>query len=180
MVVHCGVSGVAKELTLEQLAHNSGYQSKDVKGSVPLNNCCNHNGPDVINSGIEMKKVCDAVNSSSCCVKAVVSKDPGRYSQVETFLFIFLLASSTKTYQNFENLSFTDICAIIFISSLLVLIIIEQHLYMFHLKINLTLLNSYQKPSRLLYWQCWNKYRVQIKKYPRKLISPKSLQLVCF
>lgn len=79
LVVHCGVSGVAKELTLEQLAHNSGYKSEDVKGSLPPNNCCVCNGPEVIRSGIEMKKVCDVVNSSPCSVKAIVSEDPGRY-----------------------------------------------------------------------------------------------------
>ena len=32
LVVHVGVSGIAKGLTLEQLAHNDGYDKCDVQG----------------------------------------------------------------------------------------------------------------------------------------------------
>jgi len=78
LVVHCGASGIAKELTLEQLAHNVGYESADINGKLPPNNCCKCDGPEVIRAGIEMRKVCAAVNNSACCVKAVVSEDAGR------------------------------------------------------------------------------------------------------
>ena len=35
-----GVSGIAKELTLEQQAHNDGYDKTDVNGQIPCDNCC--------------------------------------------------------------------------------------------------------------------------------------------
>ena len=35
LVVHVGVSGIATELTLEQQAHNNGYDKPDVKLMVP-------------------------------------------------------------------------------------------------------------------------------------------------
>jgi hypothetical protein len=33
LVVHCGVSGIAQGLTLEQQAHNDGYDKFDISGS---------------------------------------------------------------------------------------------------------------------------------------------------
>ncbi|GAB6032405.1 hypothetical protein CHUAL_011042 [Chamberlinius hualienensis] len=81
LVVHCGVSGVAKDLTLEQIAHNDGYRSLDIRGLLPPENCCCNDGcaPKTLRSAIDMSQVCESVNSSDCRVKSVVSDDPGRY-----------------------------------------------------------------------------------------------------
>lgn len=79
LVVHVGVSGIAKELTLEQCAHNDGYDKLDVKGSLPCGQCCVGGAPECLVSDIDMNKVCDAVNGSNCGVRCIVSTDPGRY-----------------------------------------------------------------------------------------------------
>ncbi|XP_072050736.1 pyroglutamyl-peptidase 1-like [Amphiura filiformis] len=79
LVVHVGVSGIATELTLEQQAHNSGYDKPDVKLMVPSTACCISDGPDCMLSHINMSLVCEEVNQSDCCVKAVVSYNAGRY-----------------------------------------------------------------------------------------------------
>jgi len=78
LVVHIGVSGIAKELTLEQLAHNDGYDKLDIHGSRPESRCCHQGAPPFLMSGIDMSRVCDAVKQSSCGVDAVLSFDPGR------------------------------------------------------------------------------------------------------
>jgi len=79
LVVHVGVSGVAKELTLEQSAHNDGYDKLDVQGLIPDSKCCVDGAPQCLVSQIKMNRVCDAVNKSECGVHSVVSYDPGRY-----------------------------------------------------------------------------------------------------
>jgi len=76
--VHVGVSGIAKELTLEQLAHNDGYDKLDIHGSRPETRCCQQGAPAFLMSGIDMSRVCDAVKQSACGVDAVLSFDPGR------------------------------------------------------------------------------------------------------
>lgn len=78
-MVHVGVSGVANELTLEQEAHNDGYDQCDVQGMVPVNQLCvDGSCHDVIKSGINMSLVCEDVNTSTLMVKSVVSHDAGR------------------------------------------------------------------------------------------------------
>jgi pyroglutamyl-peptidase len=85
LMVHVGVSGIAKELTLEQQAHNSGYDKFDVVGCLPANGqCCYRDnyaalGDVCLVSGIRMGEVCEAVlNADECETAAVVSYDPGR------------------------------------------------------------------------------------------------------
>ena len=77
-MVHIGVSGIAKELTLEQLAHNDGYDKLDVHGLRPESRCCHQGAPAFLMSGIDMSCICDAVKQSGCGVDAVLSFDPGR------------------------------------------------------------------------------------------------------
>ena len=72
------MSGIAKELTLEQLAHNDGYDKLDVDGLRPESRCCHQGAPAFLMSGIDMSRVCDAVRESGCGVDAVLSFDPGR------------------------------------------------------------------------------------------------------
>ena len=74
-----GVSGIAKELTLEQQAHNDGYDKCDVFGEYPCDNVCVGGAPCCIVSKLDMKRVRDAVNKTVCGVEAIVSMDPGRY-----------------------------------------------------------------------------------------------------
>ncbi|XP_033633883.1 pyroglutamyl-peptidase 1-like [Asterias rubens] len=79
LVVHVGVSGIAKELTLEQQAHNTGYDKPDVGYLIPPTKCCYQDGPDCILSQINMSVVCNDVNSSNCPTNAVVSYNAGKY-----------------------------------------------------------------------------------------------------
>lgn len=81
LVVHVGVSGIATELTLEQLAHNDGYDKLDTQGKCPSSQCCvdDQDKNCVLVSGIDMEKVCAKINSSDIKAKAKVSHDPGRY-----------------------------------------------------------------------------------------------------
>jgi pyroglutamyl-peptidase len=78
--VHVGVSSIATELTLEQQAHNDGYDKLDVQGKCPTSNCCvdERDKTCVLVSGIDMERVCSKINQSGIKVKAKVSHDPGR------------------------------------------------------------------------------------------------------
>ena len=78
LMVHVGVSGIAKELTLEQLAHNDGYDKLDIRNTCPRGHCCVEGGQCSIRSKLDMAKVRDAVNKAGCGVDAIVSLDPGR------------------------------------------------------------------------------------------------------
>ncbi|XP_023932442.1 pyroglutamyl-peptidase 1-like [Lingula anatina] len=78
LVVHVGVSGIADRLTLEQLAHNDGYEREDIFNCVPDTKCCVDGADHCLVSAIDMTKVQQCVNSSACGVEAIVSTDPGR------------------------------------------------------------------------------------------------------
>ncbi|CAG5125540.1 unnamed protein product, partial [Candidula unifasciata] len=78
LMVHVGVSGVANELTLEQQAHNDGYNRDDVQGMVPSTRMCvDGSCHDIIVSGINMSVVCEEVNAANHKVSSVVSHDAG-------------------------------------------------------------------------------------------------------
>ncbi|XP_032789600.2 pyroglutamyl-peptidase 1 [Daphnia magna] len=79
LVVHVGVSGMAQELTLETQAFNKGYGSLDIQGCVPEGGVCVEGCPDRLESAIDMRKICQNVNDSSCDVVSCISTDPGRY-----------------------------------------------------------------------------------------------------
>ena len=80
LMVHVGVSGMACELTLEQQAHNDGYDRYDVDGQVPHTKMCvDGSCHNIIASGLNMSLVCEEVNNMcEMKAKAVVSHDPGR------------------------------------------------------------------------------------------------------
>jgi len=78
LVVHVGVSGIAKDLTLEQQAHNDGYDKPDEAGRFPTSKCCIEGAEPCLVSDIDMMQVCAAVKMSDCGVNACVSTDPGR------------------------------------------------------------------------------------------------------
>ncbi len=76
--MHVGVSGIAKDLTLEQQAHNDGYDKLDIRGAIPSGKCCVDGACRCLVSGLDMQKVCRDVNNARCGVNAVISYDPGR------------------------------------------------------------------------------------------------------
>uniref|UniRef100_T1JJ94 Pyroglutamyl-peptidase I n=1 Tax=Strigamia maritima TaxID=126957 RepID=T1JJ94_STRMM len=96
LVVHCGVSSIAHYLTLEQRGHRQGYISQDESGKTPRQEMCLCSDKDCIESGLEMSKVCEAVNSSDCGVIAVVSQDAGRFLCDYTY-FSSLSIDSSRT-----------------------------------------------------------------------------------
>ncbi|XP_030017256.1 pyroglutamyl-peptidase 1 [Sphaeramia orbicularis] len=79
LVVHVGVSGLAKKVTLEQCGHNKGYKRLDNCNFCPASSCCMENGPDCISSVLDMETVCKRVRESGIDVAVTVSKDAGRY-----------------------------------------------------------------------------------------------------
>ncbi|XP_030257407.1 pyroglutamyl-peptidase 1-like [Sparus aurata] len=79
LMVHVGVSGLATTVTLEQCGHNKGYKRLDNCRFCPASHCCMENGPDCIQSVVDMEKVCKRVNDSALGVTVSVSKDAGRY-----------------------------------------------------------------------------------------------------
>ena len=82
-MVHVGVSGIAKEITLEQQGHNDGYNKDDVKGCKADGHCCVSGADNVIESKFNMEHVRDSVNKSDVKANAIVSHDAGRW--VEDF-----------------------------------------------------------------------------------------------
>ena len=98
-----GVSGFATELTIEQQAHNHGYERLDVKGCTADNSCCIMGADDVIIAGMDMKTVCEDVNNSGTKTKAEISYDPGRYTlklcwEPVNFSIAFNLLNSMEAY----------------------------------------------------------------------------------
>lgn len=79
LVVHVGVSGLATTVTLEQCGHNEGYKRLDNCNFCPASQCCMENGPNCIQSVLDMDTVCKRVNDSDLGVTLSVSKDAGRY-----------------------------------------------------------------------------------------------------
>ncbi|GFN78141.1 pyrrolidone-carboxylate peptidase [Plakobranchus ocellatus] len=81
LMVHVGVSAIVSELTLEQQAHNDGYDRDDVDGQIPHTKMCvDGSCHNIIASDLNMSLVCEDINSiQEMKVKAVVSHDPGRY-----------------------------------------------------------------------------------------------------
>ncbi|XP_071545728.1 pyroglutamyl-peptidase 1 isoform X1 [Panulirus ornatus] len=80
LTVHVGVSSLAETLTLEQLAHNSGYNGLDNCGCLPHKGLCIPDSDEVIQSGIRMDLISSAINKNTKlklpCAK---STDPGRF-----------------------------------------------------------------------------------------------------
>ncbi|XP_074060883.1 pyroglutamyl-peptidase 1 isoform X1 [Macrotis lagotis] len=79
LVVHVGVSGMATTVTLEKCGHNNGYKGLDNCLFCPGSNCCVENGPECINSIIDMDAVCKRVTTLGLDVSVTISQDAGRY-----------------------------------------------------------------------------------------------------
>ncbi|XP_045605877.1 pyroglutamyl-peptidase 1 [Procambarus clarkii] len=80
LTVHVGVSGQAETLTLEQLAHNNGYNRRDNCGCMPNAGLCSPDGDQVIHSGIQMDLISRTINkNTNLNLPCVKSTDPGRF-----------------------------------------------------------------------------------------------------
>ena len=101
LVVHVGVSGYANELTIEQQAHNHGYERLDVKGCTADDLCCVAGADEILIAGIDMKTVCEDVNNSGSKAKAEISFDPGRYALARSFLLPIIIVADRISQQLF-------------------------------------------------------------------------------
>ena len=95
-MVHVGVSGVAREVNLEQQSFNNGYTSLDISKCTPQNNCCIPGAKDCLQSLLDMNQVCQDINNSGFEVFSCVSQDPGCYLCGFTY-FTSLSIDRTRT-----------------------------------------------------------------------------------
>ncbi|EPQ12452.1 Pyroglutamyl-peptidase 1 [Myotis brandtii] len=79
LVVHVGVSGMATTVTLEKCGHNKGYKGLDNCRFCPGSQCCVEDGPESIDSVIDMDAVCKRVTTLGLDVSVTISQDAGRY-----------------------------------------------------------------------------------------------------
>jgi len=83
LFVHVGVSSRDKQVTLEQVAHNSGYCGLDVQQCCPSDHLCVPEGPEELKTCLDLAKVESKVNAQSLetelGVEVCLSKDAGRY-----------------------------------------------------------------------------------------------------
>ncbi|XP_069622383.1 pyroglutamyl-peptidase 1-like protein [Ranitomeya imitator] len=75
--VHVGMSASSKAIALEQCGRNKGYMEGDLSGAHPQGGCCLLEGPERIESAVNMKSVCK--NISCPGVDVIHSSDAGRY-----------------------------------------------------------------------------------------------------
>ncbi|KAM5171872.1 pyroglutamyl-peptidase 1-like protein [Mantella aurantiaca] len=75
--VHVGMMASSKAIVLEQHARNEGYMDKDLSGAHPQDGRCLLEGPERIESSINMKSVCKNVAWPG--VDVIYSRDAGRY-----------------------------------------------------------------------------------------------------
>ncbi|KAG8575145.1 hypothetical protein GDO81_009456 [Engystomops pustulosus] len=74
--VHVGMMSSSKAIALEQCGRNNGYMEKDLSGAHPQGGCCLLEGPERIESALNMKGVCK--NISWPGVHVIHSRDAGR------------------------------------------------------------------------------------------------------
>ncbi|KAM9070585.1 pyroglutamyl-peptidase 1-like protein [Sarcophilus harrisii] len=76
-IVHVGVASSSKVIILEQCGRNRGYRDADICGFLPEGGVCLSDGPDMIESTINMKTVCKNISVNE--IQVLVSRDAGRY-----------------------------------------------------------------------------------------------------
>ncbi|XP_005873920.1 PREDICTED: pyroglutamyl-peptidase 1 isoform X3 [Myotis brandtii] len=79
LVVHVGVSGMATTVTLEKCGHNKGYKGLDNCRFCPGSQCCVEDGPESIDSVIDMDAVCKRVTTLGLDVSVTISQDAGSW-----------------------------------------------------------------------------------------------------
>ncbi|XP_077296317.1 pyroglutamyl-peptidase 1 [Arctopsyche grandis] len=81
LFVHVGVSGLAKELTLETIANGQDYRKLDQDGKLPQDcmNASNADGCNEISCKLDVLKICEDFNKTSKGICAHPSKNAGRF-----------------------------------------------------------------------------------------------------
>ncbi|XP_032989923.1 pyroglutamyl-peptidase 1 isoform X2 [Rhinolophus ferrumequinum] len=100
LVVHVGVSGMATTVTLEKCGHNKGYKGLDNCRFCPGSQCCVEDGPESIDSIIDMDAVCKRVTTLGLDVSVTISQDAGS-SQI---LCVLHIEGKTLLQQKDSNL----------------------------------------------------------------------------
>ncbi|KAM4749040.1 pyroglutamyl-peptidase 1-like protein [Rhinophrynus dorsalis] len=75
--VHVGMVSSSKAITLEQCGRNKGYMERDLSGTHPQGGCCLLEGPERIDSAVNMKSVCKNISLPE--IDVIHSRDAGRY-----------------------------------------------------------------------------------------------------
>ncbi|XP_075711698.1 pyroglutamyl-peptidase 1-like protein [Rhinoderma darwinii] len=91
--VHVGMRSSSKAIALEQCGRNKGYMEKDLSGAHPQGGCYLLEGPERIESVVNMKSVCK--NTSWPGLPVIHSRDAGRYL-CEYAYYISLYCGSGK------------------------------------------------------------------------------------
>nr|XP_039259031.1 pyroglutamyl-peptidase 1-like [Styela clava] len=79
LMVHVGVSGRAKSITLEECAKNTTYATQDNSGKCPRNGCCKKSGDSCLKSSLDMKKIAEEAKKINPDIEIETSKEAGRY-----------------------------------------------------------------------------------------------------
>ncbi|KAM8926198.1 pyroglutamyl-peptidase 1 isoform 4-T6 [Lycaon pictus] len=95
LVVHVGVSGMATTVTLEKCGHNKGYKGLDNCRFCPGSQCCVEDGPESIDSIIDMDAVCKRVTTLGLDVSVTISQDAGRVTAAQPLFTCLHWASRT-------------------------------------------------------------------------------------
>ncbi|XP_077909556.1 pyroglutamyl-peptidase 1 isoform X4 [Halichoerus grypus] len=95
LVVHVGVSGMATTVTLEKCGHNKGYKGLDNCRFCPGSQCCVEDGPESIDSIIDMDAVCKRVTTLGLDVSVTISQDAGRVMAAQPLFTCLHWASPT-------------------------------------------------------------------------------------
>ncbi|KAH0620069.1 hypothetical protein JD844_014628 [Phrynosoma platyrhinos] len=78
LMIHLGQAATSKgTIILEQCGKNKGYKDMDICGFCPEDNCCLLEGPERIESIINMKRVWKTLRVEG--VDVIFSRDAGRY-----------------------------------------------------------------------------------------------------
>lgn len=111
VILHVGVSKIARCLTIEGCARSNGYIRPDIHNKCPDEN----DVPEkILKSGINVNKVCDIVNTRSqeTKCKACVSYDAGRYLceyifykslEIEPMKTLFVHVPDLDTYSSVQT-----------------------------------------------------------------------------
>ncbi|XP_041985103.1 pyroglutamyl-peptidase 1 [Aricia agestis] len=81
LVIHVGVSNIAKCMTIEQQAHKKGYQRMDYFDKCPANHVCSAGSALRICTKLDVQDICDKFNDGNPIsdTSAELSLDAGRY-----------------------------------------------------------------------------------------------------
>lgn len=76
VVIHLGIAPGAKGITLEQTGKNHCYKDRDVSGLCPVHHCCIEEGPERLDSVIDMRSL--SKNLKNMGLDVIYSRDAGR------------------------------------------------------------------------------------------------------